>query len=686
MLDGQAFSGKLLSQHLADLRRSGLSDEQIQACGFYSLRDPVQINTYLRWRGGGERLASCLAIPFRDRQGNTNGYVRLKPDKPRKNKDGKLIRYESPKGQPNRAYFPPGTIAALSDPAKPLLITEGEKKAAEADQEEFPCIGLTGVYGWQQKRIDQTQPRVLIEDLAGIAWTRRQVTIIYDSDASEKQGVVWGEWHLAEALERSGAVVRVVRLPAGPKGAKQGLDDFLVAQGPEALRQLIATATPAVKPERTRQTNDDFVVDLNPWPEPLADVAYHGLAGDVVRLIGPHSEADPVAILVQLLVGFGSALGRTAHFVVESDVHYLNEFALLIGKTSKARKSTSWGHDRRLLEIADADFVMNHIVGGLSSGEGLIWAVRDPIKRRSPIKDKGRVTAYQDIEEDPGISDKRLLCYESEFAAVLRRIEGQQGNTLSAVLRQAWDGGDLRTLTKNSPNKATAPHIGVIAHITIEDLRRYLSATEQANGFGNRFAIFCLKRSKQLPEGGSVPQAEMTDLGQRLRKALTFGRSLAQLHRDDAARAVWREVYGPLSEGKPGLAGSMLARAEAHVMRFAGLYAILDHSKTIGVKHLTAALALWDYVEASVHWAFGDSLGDPLADELLRFLRAAGATGVSRTDIRDFLGRNQSADRIGRALGLLLEAKLARRETQKGDGGRPTERWFAVGSGKNFGR
>jgi hypothetical protein len=623
-----AFAGKLLSQHVADLRRSGLSDNQIQACGFHSITDGVQLNTWLRWRSGGERLGPCLAIPFRDCQGKVNGYVRLKPDKPRTDADGKPVRYESPKGQPNRAYFPPRTVAALNDPTIPLLITEGEKKAAKADQEGFACIGLTGVYGWQKKWEDRSKPRQLIDDLAGVAWADRKPVLAFDSDAIENDCVVWGEFHLAETLGRCGAVVGVVRLPPGPNGEKQGLDDFLVAHGPEALRRLVAEAKPAAKPQPTSANAEDIFAEPVPWPKPLADAAYHGLAGEIVRAIEPHSEADPVALVVQLLVAFGAALGRSAHFVAENDVHYLNEFALLVGKTSKARKGTSWGHVRRLFEIAEPGFAKDRILGGLSSGEGLIWACRDPIMKRQPVKERGRVTGYQEVEEDPGVSDKRLLSYESEFASILRRIVGQQGNTLSALLRQAWETGDLRTLTKNSPVKATGAHVAIIAHDTVEELRRWLSATEQANGFGNRFASFCVRRSKLLPEGGCVPELALRPLPERLGKSIASGRLLGQLPRGDDAREVWGKVYEVLSEGKPGLAGSMLARGEAHVMRFACLYAVLDSSKTVHLEHLKAALALWDYSEASVRWVFGDSLGDPLADELLRFLRAAGGPQV----------------------------------------------------------
>ena len=98
---------------------------------------------------------------------------------------------------------------------------------------------------------------------------------------------------------------------------------------------------------------------------------FHGLAGDIVRLIAPHTEADPVALLVQLLAAFGSALGRTAYFTAEADRHFANLFIVLVGVSSKGRKGTSWGHIRRLMQLAEPNWEMNCLQSGLSSGEGL---------------------------------------------------------------------------------------------------------------------------------------------------------------------------------------------------------------------------------------------------------------------------------------------------------------------------
>jgi hypothetical protein len=297
--------------------------------------------------------------------------------------------------------------------------------------------------------------------------------------------------------------------------------------------------------------------------------------------------------------------------------------------------------------------------------------------KRDRVKERGEQVRYEEVEADPGVEDKRLLVYEPEFANVLKQTE-RQGNTLSAALRNTWDGRDLRSLTKNSPARATGAHVSSIGHITAEELRRYLTQTEAANGFANRFLWLCVDRSKLLPEGGIIDPAGLAALRGELAEALDFARNAGEVRRDEEARAIWRDVYGELSEGKPGLAGALLARAEAHVMRLAMLYALLDRSALIQPPHLLAALALWDYVERSVYHVFGDRLGDPIADDLLRLLRTCPA-GLTRTEIRDYFQRNASAERIGRALGLLLQHRLARQEQQQ-TGGRPSERWFATGS------
>jgi len=407
------------------------------------------------------------------------------------------------------------------------------------------------------------------------------------------------------------------------------------------------------------------VIALHPtaedWPAPPRAAAFTGLAGEIARAIEPHSESDPLAILAQLLVCFGSVIGRGAHYAVEASEHHANEFVLLIGPSAKARKGSSWDHVQRIFAEVDPDWAERRIVSGLSSGEGVIWSVRDPDTR-------GRAQADQDSE------DKRLLVLEAEFASVLKMV-ARDGNTLSPVVRCAWDGKPLQALTKNSPARATGAHISIVGHVTADELVRLLNATEAANGFLNRYLLFMVRRSKLLPEGGSIDQVHWEPLLDRLRAAIHAARRRGRLSFDEPARRRWWELYPQLTEPQDGLAGAVCARAEAHVVRLALLYALLDQADEIGLSHLEAALGLWEYAERSARWVFGDSLGDPLADEIYRALLEE-PDGLTRSQLRDLFSRNRRSKDIAQALERLAATGRIQAERLH-QRGRPAELWRA---------
>ena len=408
-------------------------------------------------------------------------------------------------------------------------------------------------------------------------------------------------------------------------------------------------------------------IESDGWPT-IDEAAYHGLAGDVVRTIEPHSEADPVALLLQFLALAGNVIGREPYYLVESDEHHANLFAVLVGSSAKGRKGTSLGRIRAVVKIADETWAGDRQKGGLSSGEGLISEVRDAHRKWNVKEQKFEI-------EDPGITDKRLMLVEPEFAGALSVAE-RHGNTVSSLVRRAWDGDKLQTLTKNSPLCATGAHISIIGHVTDDELRARLTRTDIANGFANRFLFALIKRSKELPFGGDLPDAEIHRLGNRFAEILAEVRSFGRISMTPAARKIWTAVYSSLSAGQPGLLGAVTARAEAQTVRLALVYALLDASNVIDVAHLEAALAVWEFCEASAVRIFGNSLGDPVADEIMVSLKQAGSAGMSRTAIRDLFGRNKSGDRIGVALALLASRGRARMEPRKTDG-RPVEMWFA---------
>jgi len=405
------------------------------------------------------------------------------------------------------------------------------------------------------------------------------------------------------------------------------------------------------------------------WPE-LGDAAFYGLAGRIVRKIEPHSEADPAGMLLQFLVLFGNMIGRSAHFTVEADEHYTNLFAILVGETSIGRKGVSLNQVKSQLAKVDSEWSSERFLTGLSSGEGVIHAVRDPVDKQVPGEN-----GPETVVVDEGVADKRLMLIETEFASVLKVLK-RDGNILSSILRSAWDGGNLQTLTKNSPTRATSPHISIIGHVTKSDLTRHLDSTDASNGFGNRFLWCCVKRSKELPEGGADKYLDFENEIAQLKSVADSAGKFGRLDRDDEARKLWSANYKRLTQGFTGLFGSIITRAAPQVMRLACIYALLDGDVMIKGRHLEAALTLWRYCEDSVRWIFGEAVGHPVADEILRFLQQSPA-GATKTQISGLFGGHKVQKTIDEALeSLKADGRVT--SGKKAGAGRPTEVWRAT--------
>ncbi len=417
---------------------------------------------------------------------------------------------------------------------------------------------------------------------------------------------------------------------------------------------------------------NDVPPRADPWPV-LNVKALHGLAGEVVRLLKPHTEADPVALLASFLAEVGTMLGRGSHLILDGSYHPLLFWPVLVGRSSKSRKGSAGNRIRTICAMADPNWTRGECKGTLSSGEGLAYAVRDPQYREEPVKkERGQPTGEtMRICVDSGVEDKRLFLVQAEFGSVLR-VMGRDGNSLSGVIRDAWDALDLAPMTKSNRVRATAPHIGIVGHVTKEELLRNLTDTEASNGFGNRFPWLLVQRSQELPFSSSPDDRAVAELACKIGKSIQCGQAISTIEMTDHAKEGWKAIYHDLSADRPGLAGGLLGRAEAHVMRLAGLYAILDERKSIDLVHLKAALALWEYAEASTFMIFGDATGDPIADTIIRAIRTSGELDDSQ--VSALFGRNLSAARLERAKATVLSAGTVHCVALE-TGGRPRMVW-----------
>jgi hypothetical protein len=451
-----------------------------------------------------------------------------------------------PAGDPLAVPF--ADLPEVSEEAIAAFVTKAEAILAKYGVPEKPDRPVTGKPSPHCKPVDDPAGRAYVE--AALADEVKRVATAFAggrndtlNTAALKLGqLVAGGWLDQSRVERS------LEDAAAANGL--GRDDGLKSIRDTIKSGLKAGARdPRDPPERQGATMSGYrsngasaapeqdATEFTPpeprYPDPLAEEAYYGIAGELVRAIEPHSEADPAAILIQFLVCAGNAIGRGPYFPIEADQHRTNLFAVLVGETSQGRKGTSLGWAKRTTVAADPSWE-NGITSGLASGEGLIHAVRDT---RYGVDKKG-----EQIVVDEGVVDKRLLVVEEEFARVLR-VGSREGNILSSVVRDAWDGKTLRGLSKNSPSKASGAHISIIGHITREELLANMSGGDATNGVGNRFLWVFVKRSKLLPFGGDAPAGSMTSR----RNSTAFStrpRSTRSLSTPPRAGHGWRSAIG----------------------------------------------------------------------------------------------------------------------------------------------
>lgn len=407
-------------------------------------------------------------------------------------------------------------------------------------------------------------------------------------------------------------------------------------------------------------------------PDELEPEALHGVAGDAVRIIEPHTESHPAAILASFLVSAGAWLGRRPHVFRDGARHSGNEFACLIGLSAVGRKGTATRRTDEIFNaLCDSDYTSQYdthtvcvstspswpelMLTGLGSGEGLVSALSEAIAAG---------------EECPS-----RIVFEEEFSKSLK-VMAREGSTLSEVLRSGWDGAPLAVRTRGRTHVVPRSHVSLLTHVTDQELKDRLGRVEMFNGFANRFLWFCTRRTKLLPFGGGrVPHAPIIAAMHELRSVVDRG--VWEMEFDERARRMWGDggIYQALTERPPGLLGAVTSRAEAHVTRLSLLYAALDGSQAIRAEHLLAALAVWDYSERSCRYIFGTSSGDEYADKIIDLLWSVYPGGLTRTEIHQHWHGNAEPGRVPKALVLLESEGTVERTKMESQRGRPSELW-----------
>jgi hypothetical protein len=247
---------RLSAAHLRMLREeSAIAEEVIQARGYRTVADGSEL------RALGFDLAQCrpgLLLPLWTPDGQ-NPVCVLRPDAPRsfdeKEKprlpDGtypqRVLKYEYPKGEKMRLDCPPACRPQISDPAVPLWITEGQKKADALASHGFCALALLGVWNWRGR--NDLGGLTALADWDSIALNGREVRIAFDSDVMTNPQIKLALRRLTAFLHNRGATVGTVYLPPGAGGRRQGVDDYFAAgNGAADLECLVGAPRPEPQP------------------------------------------------------------------------------------------------------------------------------------------------------------------------------------------------------------------------------------------------------------------------------------------------------------------------------------------------------------------------------------------------------------------------------------------------------
>ncbi|MBK6926515.1 MAG: hypothetical protein IPH15_02735 [Comamonadaceae bacterium] len=377
-------------------------------------------------------------------------------------------------------------------------------------------------------------------------------------------------------------------------------------------------------------------------PHPHRTCLY-GLVGEVACAGSDGTETNPFAIAANFITYLSCAIGRGVYLPIGNTWHHNRIFCLHIGRSGRGRKGDAvqlvLRIDQALREL-DYRFAPQIHRGGLSSREGLVALMHDGYR--------------QGKHEIPAVDDKRLWVVESEFANVLHQGR-RDGNTLSAALRDCWDGVDLKPATKSNRLYASHPHICLSGAISPSELTALISARDLTNGFANRFLMIWAERTRMLPFPKETPLTTVERLARKTLEVLAFVRADRHEERDHlrmelSPQAQWRyaQLYRSELNEDVGDAtvGALLERRAPMLLRLAMLLALTDLQTRIDVPHIDAAMAWIRHATASVRYVFVSAADEAKLAQVLEmsnrvqaFLRERGQATRSQISSECFRGK-----------------------------------------------
>jgi len=361
--------------------------------------------------------------------------------------------------------------------------------------------------------------------------------------------------------------------------------------------------------------------DLTRTPPKPTDDMFPGFLKGVVEHCCAHSEAVPVAVAINVLVRFTTLIGPMVYLPIGDERRLLNEFVLMVGPTGLGKGSSNHGPSRLFRRVEEylaldldnqfqagkSDGISQYPLlkvhtGGLSSGEGLAAALNDG----------------EDDDKAEPVPDKRILVIEPEFSNTLSMSQ-RTGNIICMVLRNAYDGVDIKPLTKRDKVRVSNPYVCLLANITARELTSHDQSSMMVyNGMLNRFLILWQQPEKNVAFPEPIPDKVIDQVAQSLADRVLFARKLSHethwrkvpglsspMSMNPEARTLWETAYDNLMNGADCETVLILTRRHRlHALILASLFALLGSRREIQTNDIQYALAWCEYSRKSVVYIF----------------------------------------------------------------------------------
>lgn len=635
----EAFRSRFHPDHLADLARSGLSQDMITTLKIHSVH-PDEITQHLGFPD--PHITSLLCFPY-------PGLKRFCRDKlfpPLPDADGHCRRYHQRKGSPIHAYLPIQAQAALHEPNARILITEGEKKAAKACQDGWPTIGLGGLWNWGKAG-------ELIEELRAISWNGRPVWVVPDSDVWLREDLLRAIYALGCTLARHGATIAILRLPPyGPE--KAGLDDFLVHHGSAALHEVeqiplhhpfFAEAAHWEPQWRTKQQPDANISSLslitlstNQSPQPQSTLPrFPPMAWTQPflrwrEILSQHTNAPDEFLWAAFATAWGLILARRV-YIAHPITIYPNLWTLLIGPSARARKSTVLYALQLLLESLNIPYCR---ISGLSSIEGLAQQMAD-------TKDQPTLLCEEEFRRLLGVATRKVT---ANLIPDLQRL---------SYCNQPFD------LTRTDHLHIERPFLAFITATPLAFIEEMLTEAHFTGGFLNRFLLLHGEPNAPLalpPPLTTTALTPLTTFLQNLIGALPTTSTLLSLTGEARKMyTTWYDSWDTQLQPLPEHLQQLLVRLPEHALKLSLIYATLEGVQTITPAQLAPPLAIVDYVQTlTLHHFQHVSLSHTARIEERVYGCITKGKYIAR-DIKHYLGGRVSTQDMNRALDALVKSE-----------------------------